>query len=129
MKRSLKLITAVSALSMSSAALADVVCPFQVGTLSVTGDGWISVSFNSGAYWKNWWLCPTSGSTTVNDGYSASRVVSSDSCKTIYTQLVTAKATGRRIHLFFHGPADCTSASLPADGSMTLWPSGIALVD
>jgi hypothetical protein len=129
MKRLIKTFAAFSALAISSASLADVICPFQVGTLSTTPDGWISISLNSGTYWKNWWLCPTSGSTTVNDGYSASRVVSSDSCKTIYTQLVTAKATGRRIYFFFHGPADCASASLPADGSMTLWPSGIALVD
>lgn len=128
MKRLIRAIAAISALTMSSASLADIVCPFQVGTLSTTPDGWISVSLNSGTYWKNWWLCPTSGSTSVNDGY-ATRTVSSDSCKTIFTQLVTAKATGRRIHLFFYGPANCNSASLPADGNMTLFPTGIALVD
>lgn len=128
MKRLIRAFTALSALAVSSTAFADVGCPFQIGTLSTTPDGWISVALNSGTYWKSWWLCPTSGSTTVNDGY-ATRTVSSDSCKTIFTQLVTAKATGRRIYFNFHGPADCASGNLPADGSMTLFPYAVALVD
>lgn len=94
--------------------------------LTVVGSG---TCLNSGTYWKSWWICPTSGSTVVNDGYSASRTISSDSCKTLYSQPLTAKATGRRINFYFHGPADCASASLPADGTPSLFPNGIAIVD
>ena len=128
MKQLIKTFAAFAALAVSTSAWADVSCPFQITGLNVTPDGWVNISVAGSGYVRGWWICPTSGSTTVNDGYG-SRTISSDSCKTIYSQLITSKATGRRINLIFHGPADCTSANIPADGTMSLFPTLVSIVD
>jgi hypothetical protein len=104
-------------LAAPSTAFADVNCTFTISSLWITPDGWINAGFNGYGYGKGWWLCPVSASITVNDGYS-SKTVSSDNCKAIYSQLLTAKASAHPIHFQFHGPADCSSAALPADGSV-----------
>lgn len=128
MRRFIKAFTALLALAASTSAMADVSCPFQITGLNLTPDGWVNISVAGSGFYRGWWICPTGGSITTTDGY-ATRTISSDNCKTIYTQLLTAKATGRRIHFVFHGPADCSSASIPADGTPTLFPALIALVD
>jgi hypothetical protein len=103
-------------LAAPSTAFADVNCTFTISSLWVTPDGWINAGLNGYGYGKGWWICPVGASISVNDGYS-SKTVSSDNCKAIYSQLLTAKTSAHPIHLQFHGPADCSSAALPADGS------------
>jgi hypothetical protein len=112
----------VAALLWPVGASADIVCSFTIGNLWVAPNGWVSVQLNKDGDWKSWWICPVSGSTTINDGYS-SQVMTSDSCKTIYSLMLTLKASGKPLNLGFHGPADCSSAALPADGTPTLFPS------
>lgn len=109
-------LTAAPFLFASTAAYADVVCPFTINALWITPDGWVNVALNTSSYGKSWWICSTGGSTTVNDGYS-SKTITSDSCKAIWSDFLSLKAANKPISLQFHGPADCSSAALPADGS------------
>jgi len=101
---------------LSPAAQADVSCAFTIANLSITPDGWINGAFSGSGSGKTWWICAVSGSTTVNDGY-APRTITSDNCKTIYAQLLTLKISAKQVTMQFHGPADCSSAALPADGN------------
>jgi len=108
--------TAMLSVIMSPTAQADVSCAFTIVTLSITPDGWINGAFSGGGSGKTWWICPVSGSVAVNDGY-ASRTITSDNCKAIYSQLLTLKVSAKQVTMQFHGPADCSSAALPADGT------------
>lgn len=116
MKKLASLLGVLAALAFPASAYADVTCDFSISALWVTPDGWVNVAVNTADFGKGWWICPVSGSTSVNDGY-ATRTVTSDSCKAIYSMLLTQKSSGRPIKLQFHGPASCTSSELPADGT------------
>jgi len=107
---------ALLGLATPTVANADIVCALTVSNLWITPDGWINVALSGTGFDKGWWLCPVSGSTSINDGYGA-KTITSDSCKAIWSQLLTLKAAGKPINLMFHGPVDCTAASLPADGT------------
>ncbi len=122
-KHWLVLFMSIPILLASTAAHADVYCSFTINTLFMTPDGWINSSLGGNGYSKGWWICPVSGSTTINDGYQ-SRTVTSDSCKALWSQFLSLKAAEKPIVLQFHGPADCSSASLPADGTQpSLFPA------
>jgi len=116
------------ALSAPEAASADVVCQFSVSAISLSPDGWVLPTFTGSGYSKYWWFCSTTGNIVVNDGYSSTRNVPADSCKTIYAQLLSAKLSNRTIQLNFNGPADCSAAALPSDGSLSLFPYAIAIL-
>lgn len=120
--RKLLAISVIGAISVAPAH-ADVACTFAITNISLIGSGWVGLSLNAGSVSKTWWICPVSGSTVTNDGYGT-LTVSADTCRGIYSQLLTLKVSGKPLMLIFHGPADCSSASLPADGNMTLFPAG-----
>lgn len=106
----------LASLGLAGTAHADVFCQFSLSSINVTPDGWLNVAFTTPTYGKGWWLCSVGGSTAVNDGYTA-KTINSDTCKAIFSQLLTLKMSSRPIILQFHGPADCGSSSLPADGT------------
>ena len=111
------------------AANADVFCSFTISSLWVTPDGWVNLALGGSGYGKNWWLCPVSGSIAVNDGYG-SKTITSDTCKTIYSQILTQKITGHPLKIQFHGPADCSAAALPADGvAPTPYPANFGFIE
>jgi len=99
-----------------TAADADVACALTISNLWITPYGWINVGLSGNGLDIGWWLCPVSGSTSINDG-NTTKTVSSDSCRAIWSQLLTLKAAGKPLNLMFHGPTDCTAASLPANGT------------
>lgn len=103
-------------LSLSSPSLADVTCVFNIAGLYLSPDAWVIARFQSGATTKQYWMCTISSNITVNDGYSASRAISAEACKAIYSHLLTARSMGQPFYLYFKGPVDC-STGLPASGS------------
>jgi len=128
MKAWLKTPVIALAAMLATPAHADITCDFTIPILSLSPDGWVYITLSSGGSTHNWWFCPVSGSTVVNDGYSNSRTITSDSCKAIYSELLTAKAANKQIRFNYHGPTDCSAASLPPDGTPTLFPSLIQLL-
>ena len=108
-------------------AWADVDCSFTVSSLLVTPEGWVSAWLTTPTYSKGWCFCTVTGRTSINDGYGT-KTITSDACKVIYTQMLTAKSTGAPLTLQFHGPADCNAASLPAEGVQpALFPASIGI--
>lgn len=118
--------TTMFAFICTQPARADITCALDVYQIALTPDGWVSASFTSSSIYRIWWICPVSGSTVVNDGYSSARTISSEACRSIYTQLLTIKASGKAASFAYNGLADCSGASLPADGFPSLFPFFIA---
>jgi hypothetical protein len=103
----------------ASEARADVACPFNISAVWIDSAGNIVTTLNSVAassYQVTWWYCNVGGSTSVNNGYGPV-TVSSDACKGLFSTLLTARSSGRSMTFWFHGPANCQQASLPADGT------------
>jgi hypothetical protein len=123
-KKFLALAVAAFALTTADVAQADVTCPFVVATLGLTPDGWFSGSFYDGTTSKNRYVCNVAGSTSVNDGYS-SKTITSDTCKALYSQMLTFKMSNKQPVLGFHGPTDCSTAlnSSGNSGTVTLYPT------
>lgn len=118
-------------IGLPSSATADVACTFSMSSLNLYADGWVFGRFERAGYSKLWTLCPLASSVTVNTGYGTV-TLASDACKGFYSQLLTAKSTGKAITFNFHGPADCSAAALPADNAVLpsgLFPSYIGIVE
>lgn len=114
MKRLIGCAMVISALAWSVESQADEGCPFTIVDVDIATDGtfYVDVTNTTGYKWQ-WYLCSTAGSVSVNNGYGAA-TVTSDACKSTYTEFLTARASARPITIWFHGPTDCTSATLPA---------------
>lgn len=120
MKPSAKVLVAALAvvgLLKSTAAQADVGCTLTVNSTAIDTSGNLNVSLiNANAEWLWWYICNTSGSVSVNNGYGT-YTIASDACKSMHTQFLTARASNRPITLWFHGLANCAAAALPATAS------------
>ncbi len=122
MNRFSKYLMFMIALACPGGAWADVQCQLSITNIWITPDGWVSGGFAGNGLPKGWWLCSVAGSTVVNDGYG-SKTVSSDACKSIYSLLLTLKVSNQPVTLQFHGPADCSYAALPPDGTPSPFPA------
>jgi len=96
-------------------ARADVFCNFSVANLWLSSDGWVNVVLNSPSGNKNWWLCQQGMNTSVDDGVTP-KTVNAGNCAAVYSQLLTAQLQSRPIYFQFRAAANCSTASLPADG-------------
>jgi hypothetical protein len=96
-------------------AQADVFCSFSVANLWLSSDGWVNVNLTSPSGNKNWWLCQQGMNTSVDDGITP-KTVNSANCAAVYSQLLTAQLQNRPISFQFRSAANCSAASLPADG-------------
>lgn len=110
-----------AAFVVSSPARADVVCTFNVDSVSIDSWGSLVLQLDQNGTPYSWWFCNTVTSVSANNGYN-SITVQPATCQAIYTQFLTARMAGRPISMQFHGPADCSQANLPAGGFPSLYP-------
>lgn len=124
--KTLGLTLALTSLACATQAIADTSCALSITTLEIDATGNVNAVFanNGTAYW--WFLCNLQGSVTVNDNYGASTIASS-TCGALYSQLLTARASGQTVTFYFHGPTACSYAGgLSAYGSwISPYPSNI----
>lgn len=119
--------TAFISLISGQAAHADVTCLLDLYQINVTPDGMVNLNITTATSSRSWWLCSLVGSMeNINDGYGI-RTISSEACRSLYTHLLTIKASGRPAYFAYHGPTDCSDASLPAPGFMSLYPFFIGI--
>jgi hypothetical protein len=122
-RKSVAIALSAMALAITNQARADVGCAFTITALAMTGDSGVNVSLTNNGNYFWWYVCSMTGSITVNTGYGTP-AITSESCKALWSQLLTARASGRQITLWFHGPNDCNPASLPPTGTwMNPYPS------
>lgn len=104
-------------LAFADPASADIYCPFTISGLTLDTWGNVIGNFTSSGNSYSWFLCSTSGTVTVNNGYGPAGNLTSGSCNALYAQLLTVRASGQTVTLSFHGPASCTPAALPAQST------------
>lgn len=94
-------------------AKADVGCAFTVSQVNLDSWGTFYATLtDSSSNSYTWWFCSVAGSVSINNGYN-SGTLSSDACKSTFSQFLTARATARPMTLWFHGPASCSPSALP----------------
>lgn len=120
-------VVAASALTLSVPARADVLCTFNVDSVSIDSWGSLLLELDQNGTPYSWWFCNTAVGVTANNGLQSGITVSPQSCQAIYTQFVTARMAGKPIAMQFHGPADCSAAALPPAGFPAPYPVRFAL--
>ena len=122
-------LAATLAMAMTTDAhAAFVACNLKVVAVGTTPDGAVFANFNVSGTTVQWFLCSTTGTTTVNTTSTTTVAIPSSSCQAMLAQLMTSRASGGAITLLFNGPTGCTAAELPA--SVTVpnpYPSQIML--
>ena len=106
----------------SGVAYADVACSYSLGGVNIGADGTVAATFTGYGYSRYWVLCSVSNSWGgVNTG-SNTITITADACKAMYSQLLTARASGRNVGLTFSTLSSCADASAPAAGLPTPYP-------
>lgn len=107
-------LAATLAMTMATDAhAAFIVCTLQVTAVGTTPDGGVFANFNVSGTTVQWFLCNTSGTTTVNTTPTTSIAISPAACQAMFSQLMTIRASGGAVVLGFNGPTACTPAALP----------------
>jgi len=91
-----------------------IVCNLQVVAVGTTPDGAVFANFNVSGTTVQWWLCSTTGTTTVNTTPTTTVTIPSSACQATLAQLMTIRASGGAVTMMFTGPTACTAAALPA---------------
>jgi len=107
-------IFSVISLSFATDSNAFVVCPAQVTAVGLTPDGTIFANFNFSGTVIQYWLCNTTGSTTVTVSPGTNLTIPSAACQALFSQLMTARASSGSVNLFFAGPTSCAPSALPS---------------
>lgn len=103
-------------------AYADVSCSYSLSGVNIGPDGTVAATFTGYGYSRYWVLCSVSNNWGgVNTG-SNTIAVTAEACKAMYSQLLTARASGRNIGLTFATLPNCADASAPAAGLPTPYP-------
>jgi len=112
-----KLVMVGATVMLANPAYADVACTFTLSSVVIDywGNSAITVTGSGSTY--NWDVCNLQGTVSVNTGNGAVNFTSG-ACSALYSQLLTARASGSPIVLGFHGPTSCNSG-LPASGWMS----------
>lgn len=128
MRKFARLCAAAAAVQLisSSPARADVLCTFNVDSVSIDSWGSLLLELDQNGTPFSWWFCNMSTGVAANNGYQQ-LTVSPQSCQAIYSQFLSARMAGRPIAMQFHGPTDCSASSLPPAGFPSLYPLRFAL--
>lgn len=108
------LATALAMATATDAHAAFIVCNLKVVAVGTTPDGAVFANFNVSGTTVQWWLCSTTGTTTVYTTPTTSVAIPSSACQATLAQLMTIRASGGEAILGFDGPTACTAAALPA---------------
>jgi hypothetical protein len=106
--------TLAMAMATDAHAQSFIVCYVKVVAVGTTPDGAVFASFDVSGTTVQWWLCSTTGTTTVNTAPTSSVAIPSSACQATLAQLMTIRASGGQAILTFSGPTACTAAALPA---------------
>lgn len=119
----LTIATLVPLLSLSNPALANVSCPFTISSLSIDYTGNANAAFVNNGTVYGWYICNVQGSVSVATG-AGSSTFSSGACNALYSQLLTARASGQTITMSFYGSNinACNPSNLPAGNSQWVNP-------
>jgi hypothetical protein len=115
----------VVTLATASQAQADVSCLVTVTSVSLTNDGMVAFAFDTGASQLGYWLCSVAGSVTVSDG-TGTKTISSAACQAIYSKLLTARASGRPVSLYFVGSGITNCSAIPTTSNPNPFPYSFA---
>jgi len=116
---------AVVALSTASQAQADVSCAVTLTSVSLTNDGMVAFAFDTGSIQAGYWLCNVAGSVTVSDG-TGTKTISSAACQALYSKLLTARASGRQVTLYFVGSGITSCSGIPFTSNPNPFPYSFA---
>ena len=109
------LVLGTAALAAASPAYADIQCAFSISAIGLDTSGNFVPTLTNGGNTYSWYICSTQGTVVVNNGYGANANVTSGACNALYSQFLTARASGQPITMWFHGPTACSVAGgLPA---------------
>ena len=112
-------LAATLAMAMATDAhAAFIVCYARVVVVGTTPDGAVFANFNVSGTTVQWWLCSTTGTTTVHTTPTTSVAIPSSACQATLAQLMTIRASGAQAILGFDGPTGCTAAELPASNTV-----------
>ncbi len=110
------------ALVITTQAQAVVVCTFTVSSLTLQPSGTVGANFSGAAGTYFWALCSVTGTIQVSSGWG-NEPLTSDVCKTLYSKLLTARASNKPVTLWFQTAATtCTAGNIPASGWPSLFP-------
>jgi hypothetical protein len=98
---------AVATAALPAAAEAAVTCSFNLNTVWLQTDSWVSVSATTGNSTYYFYVCPASGSFSAYDG-STWNTVTSDTCKAIFSHLLALRASNRPWTLYFSNQSSCS---------------------
>lgn len=101
--RSLFVVLCAGAAINGTAANADAFCTFTVLNVGAGTDGTVSVALKSPSATLSYQLCNVSGSVTVNTNINTSQTVNSDTCKMIFSSLLTSRSSGSPATFWFYG--------------------------
>lgn len=114
MKRTAALIgssLALLAVGVSQPAHASVWCTATISQLVLEPGGAVAVVFtdtSTNTAWGGWW-CSVTGSTNGNNGLGA-YTVTSDTCRALYSTLLTARMANRPVSILYYGsPTTCAT--------------------
>jgi hypothetical protein len=106
------LMAAATSLAFATQANAAVACPFTISNLSIDWAGNVNVAVSNSGNAYVWYICNVQGTVSINIG-SGPANLTSGACNALFAQMLTARAAGQPIVLYFQNLSACTPAQLP----------------
>jgi hypothetical protein len=106
---------------LGNAAYADTACSFTISGVAIGPDGTVAATFANETSSHYWVLCSVTSTWSVSTAAGSTTNITSESCKALYSMLLTVRASNRSITLNWNSIADC-STGLPAGGVPNPYP-------